>query len=425
MTVNAFSARRPLPRAHGHRPAPCRAARVRRRARSLLAERAADAADRAGDRRRAQGRGRARNHRRADVHAGDRVGGGRGRRRARREARRRPRRGALPRGAPRRTSTQLAIAAALGEQVPRQQARAAGARRAARASASSSRSPASCERCSGLDEAFAVDGVRGIRIYRRPGHVFGPLRSGADRAGAILAVGDSAEDALARADRRAQPRFASRSRPRASSRRTNAPGLPAAGDRRGGDRCRRGDAPLGLADDGAEGRRSSSAARAEVLEAEHVLAVASGTAAMHLALVALGVGPGDEVITTPITWPATANVDRAHGRDARLRRRARRRPQHRSRARRRARHRADEGDPARAPRRAAVRSRAALEARPSRDRGRRARVRERATGAASSAGFPTRRASRSTRRRTSPPGEGGLRRDEPRRTSRTRSASCG
>ena len=46
----------------------------------------------------------------------------------------------------------------------------------------------------------------------------------------------------------------------------------------------------------------------EVLEAEHVLALASGTAALHLALVALGIGPGDEVITTPITWPATANV---------------------------------------------------------------------------------------------------------------------
>ena len=47
---------------------------------------------------------------------------------------------------------------------------------------------------------------------------------------------------------------------------------------------------------------------AEYLEAEHVLALASGTAALHLSLVALGIGPGDEVITTPITWPATANV---------------------------------------------------------------------------------------------------------------------
>jgi dTDP-4-amino-4,6-dideoxygalactose transaminase len=47
---------------------------------------------------------------------------------------------------------------------------------------------------------------------------------------------------------------------------------------------------------------------AEYLEAKHVLAVASGTAALHLALVALGIREGDEVITTPITWPATANV---------------------------------------------------------------------------------------------------------------------
>ena len=46
----------------------------------------------------------------------------------------------------------------------------------------------------------------------------------------------------------------------------------------------------------------------EYLEAEHVLALASGTAALHLSLVALGIGDGDEVITTPITWPATANV---------------------------------------------------------------------------------------------------------------------
>jgi dTDP-4-amino-4,6-dideoxygalactose transaminase len=46
----------------------------------------------------------------------------------------------------------------------------------------------------------------------------------------------------------------------------------------------------------------------EYVGAKHALAVSSGTAAMHLALVALEVGPGDEVITTPITWPATANV---------------------------------------------------------------------------------------------------------------------
>src|SRR5205809_1283420 len=47
---------------------------------------------------------------------------------------------------------------------------------------------------------------------------------------------------------------------------------------------------------------------AELLEAEHVLALSSGTAALHLALLAVGVGPGDEVITTSLTWPATANV---------------------------------------------------------------------------------------------------------------------
>jgi dTDP-4-amino-4,6-dideoxygalactose transaminase len=46
----------------------------------------------------------------------------------------------------------------------------------------------------------------------------------------------------------------------------------------------------------------------DFLEARHVLAVSSGTAALHLSLVALGVGPGDEVITSSITWPATANV---------------------------------------------------------------------------------------------------------------------
>lgn len=47
---------------------------------------------------------------------------------------------------------------------------------------------------------------------------------------------------------------------------------------------------------------------AEHTGARHALAVSSGTAAMHLCLEAARVGPGDEVITSPITWPATANV---------------------------------------------------------------------------------------------------------------------
>ena len=38
------------------------------------------------------------------------------------------------------------------------------------------------------------------------------------------------------------------------------------------------------------------------------VAVSSGTAALHLALLAIGVGPGDEVIVPAYTFPATANV---------------------------------------------------------------------------------------------------------------------
>jgi biotin carboxylase len=55
----------------------------------------------------------------------------------------------------------------------------------------------------GVERALAREGVLDVRIYRAPGHRFGQLRRGADRAGAVIAVGDSRDDALARARRAA------------------------------------------------------------------------------------------------------------------------------------------------------------------------------------------------------------------------------
>lgn len=53
--------------------------------------------------------------------------------------------------------------------------------------------------------------------------------------------------------------------------------------------------------------REFEQAFAEFTGTEHAVAVNSGTAALHVALLAHGVGPGDEVITTPFTFIATAN----------------------------------------------------------------------------------------------------------------------
>jgi biotin carboxylase len=52
----------------------------------------------------------------------------------------------------------------------------------------------------GLQDALAVGGVVDARVYRAPGWRFGPLRRGNDRAGYVLARGETRDDALARAD---------------------------------------------------------------------------------------------------------------------------------------------------------------------------------------------------------------------------------
>ena len=46
----------------------------------------------------------------------------------------------------------------------------------------------------------------------------------------------------------------------------------------------------------------------EYVEAKHTITVASGTDSLEIALRALDIGPGDEVLTVPFTWISTAEV---------------------------------------------------------------------------------------------------------------------
>ena len=96
----------------------------------------------------------------------------------------------------------LAVAAALGERlydgafVPDEQAGGACVRFLVP-------EPGVLESVEGLEDAERSAGVVWVRSYRQPGHEFGELRRGADRAGAVLAVGDSRKEAVERADRAA------------------------------------------------------------------------------------------------------------------------------------------------------------------------------------------------------------------------------
>ena len=59
-------------------------------------------------------------------------------------------------------------------------------------------------------------------------------------------------------------------------------------------------------------------ALADYTGAQYGMAVSSGTAALHLSVVALDIGPGDEVITTPMTFCATANAVLYQGAEVRF-----------------------------------------------------------------------------------------------------------
>lgn len=52
--------------------------------------------------------------------------------------------------------------------------------------------------------------------------------------------------------------------------------------------------------------------------ADHAVAVNSGTAALHAAYFAAGLGPGDEIVTSPLTFAATANAARFLGASVRF-----------------------------------------------------------------------------------------------------------
>ena len=100
----------------------------------------------------------------------------------------------------------LAVAFALGEQVSDEDMSACQARRHVSNGQGAAvvflvPPPGRLVEAEGVAEAEALPGVRWVRVYRRPGHVFGPLRRGADRAGAVLVTGADRDDALERGRR--------------------------------------------------------------------------------------------------------------------------------------------------------------------------------------------------------------------------------
>ncbi len=90
----------------------------------------------------------------------------------------------------------LTLAAALGRRVSVPSARPAGGGAVRFLVAP----PGRLRGVEGVKEALELEGVLDAVPYRPPGWEFGPLRAGADRAGFVLARGESRAEALERAD---------------------------------------------------------------------------------------------------------------------------------------------------------------------------------------------------------------------------------
>ena len=90
----------------------------------------------------------------------------------------------------------LALASALGEEMspPEPRPRVGGA-----CTVFLVPPPGELLRLDGIEDAQRSEGVVTVRVYRRPGFRFGELRIGADRAGAVQAVGESRTEAYERA----------------------------------------------------------------------------------------------------------------------------------------------------------------------------------------------------------------------------------
>ncbi|HEX4521431.1 MAG TPA: ATP-grasp domain-containing protein [Gaiellaceae bacterium] len=96
----------------------------------------------------------------------------------------------------------LALAAALGRPVT--PGEVAGAFRPSVAAAATRFLVAPNGRLESVEVPEGQKGVVSTRLYRGRGHLFGPLRRSSDRAGAVLAVGSTPDEALARADAAAE-----------------------------------------------------------------------------------------------------------------------------------------------------------------------------------------------------------------------------